>query len=111
VGRTAVDGGVIEAPAAVVLHAAHRALESFVIGADLAAMKAELARVYAAAVTGGRWFSDLRDAIGAFAGVVQPRVTGSVRVSLARGQSHVTACTAAHDLRTLGPSDPPKVVG
>jgi argininosuccinate synthase len=126
VGRTAVDGGVIEAPAAVVLHAAHRALESSVIGADLAAMKAELARVYAATATGGRWFSDLREAIGAFTGVLQPRVTGSVRITLARGQCHVTACTSAHearggrasdprtfgpsDPRTLGPSDPPKAV-
>ena len=131
VGRTAVDGGVIEAPAVVVLHAAHRALESFVIGADLAAMKAELARVYSATVTGGRWFSDLREAIAAFVGVVQPRVTGSVRVTLARGECHVTACSSPQgptvqgsdgpkvpgfdgpgpsDPRTLGPSDPPKAV-
>jgi argininosuccinate synthase len=134
IGRTAVDRAMIEAPAAVVLHVAHRALESFVIGDDLARMKAELARVYAGTVTGGRWFSDLRDAIGAFVGVVQPRVTGSVRVTLARGHCHVTGCTSAHeargwrvrgsesptvrrsgslgpsDPRPLGPSDPPKAV-
>ncbi len=87
---------VVEAPAAVVLHAAHRELESLVIGADLAEMKSELARVYATTVVDGRWFSDLREALDAFTRVVQPRVTGAVRVRFVGGRCEVTERTSVH---------------
>lgn len=89
VGRFAAASYVVEAPAAVVLHAAHGELESFVLGADLATMKGELARLYAAAAADGRWFSDLREALAAFTKVVQARVTGSVRVRLTGGRCEV----------------------
>lgn len=97
VGRATVNGQVIEAPAAAVLHLAHRELEAFVIGADLAAMKAELARVYARTVASGLWFSELREAIDAFVRVVQRRVTGSVRVRLSRGHCEVLQRASAHE--------------
>ncbi|MDQ3486272.1 MAG: argininosuccinate synthase [Acidobacteriota bacterium] len=102
VGRVAAGSSVVEAPAAVVLHAAHRELESLVVGADLARMKGELARRYAAAATDGRWFSDLREALAAFTRVLQPRVTGSVRVSLAGGRCEVTERTSVHQVGTSG---------
>jgi len=102
VGRVAAGSYVVEAPAAVVLHAAHRELESLVVGADLARMKGELARRYAAAATDGRWFSDLREALAAFTRVLQPRVTGSVRVSLAGGRCEVTERTSVHQVGTTG---------
>ena len=100
IGRTAVAGTVVEAPAAAVLHLAHRELESLVIGEDLARIKAGLARVYATAALSGRWFSDDREAVDAFTRVIQPRVTGSVRVTLARGRREVTACSSTHDARS-----------
>ncbi|MBA3639445.1 MAG: argininosuccinate synthase [Acidobacteriota bacterium] len=99
VGRIAAGSYVVEAPAAVVLHAAHRELESLVVGADLARMKGELARRYAAAATDGRWFSDLREALAAFTKVLQRRVTGSVRVSLAGGRCAVTERTSVNEVR------------
>jgi argininosuccinate synthase len=99
VGRIQAGSSVVEAPAAVVLHAAHRELESLVIGVDLARMKFELARVYAAAVVDGRWFTDLREALAAFTQVVQPRVTGSVRVRLACGDCAVSERTSANEVR------------
>jgi len=99
VGRIAAGSYVVEAPAAVVLHAAHRELEALVVGDDLAKMKTELARVYAEAVLSGRWFSDLREALAAFTGVVQPRVTGSVRVSLAGGRCQVTERSSVNEVR------------
>lgn len=95
VGRITVGPYAVEAPAAVVLHAAHRELESLVIGDDLATMKTELARVYADAIIGGRWFSDLCEALAAFTRVVQPRVTGSVRVRLAGGRCTSSASASA----------------
>ena len=104
VGRTSAGGIIVEAPAAAVLHAAHRALESFVVGADLATLKAGLAPIYADAVASGGWFSDLREGIDAFVRVLQPRVTGSVRVSVAQGRIDATGCTSDHQAGT--PSSP-----
>lgn len=107
VGRMPAGGRVIEAPAAVVLQVAHRELESLIVGADLAALKAELARLYAETIVSGRWFSDLREAIDAFVGVVQTRVTGSVRVTLARGRCDVTRRTSPHAVPASGSSSSP----
>ena len=111
IGRTAVGTQVVEAPAATVLHVAHRELESFVIGSDLTKLKAELARAYTVLVTTGRWFSDLRESIDVFVRVIQPRVSGSVRVTLARGCCQVTGCTSAHAARpSASSSTGPKAV-
>ena len=112
VGRVDAGAYVVEAPAAVVLHAAHRQLESLVVGADLALMKTELARLYAKAVVGGRWFSDLREALAAFTTVMQPRVTGSVRVGLAGGRCEVIESSSPNEIRPAGsaPAPAPKAV-
>jgi argininosuccinate synthase len=80
---------ICEAPAAVVLHAAHGALETMVIGSDLERLKAGLARVYADLVRNGLWFTTSREAIDAFVAAVQPRVTGAVRVRLFKGSCTV----------------------
>lgn len=111
VGRIPSGAAVVEAPAAAVLHAAHRELEACVIGADLADLKAALARVYTGTITSGRWFSDSRQAIDAFASVVQQRVTGSVRVKLAGGQYEVAGCSSANQVQPSGasPSHPKAV--
>lgn len=110
VGRIPSGSAVIEAPAATVLHAAHRALETCVIGADLAALKAALARVYTGTITSGRWFSGSRDAIDAFVGVVQQRVTGTVRVKLAGGRYEVSGCTSVNEVQPSTPPSHPRVV-
>ncbi len=80
---------IYEAPAAVVLHAAHRALESFVVPRDLDRLKADLARRYADLVYDGLWFTPLREALDAFTAKVQERVTGTVRLRLLRGDCRV----------------------
>ena len=112
VGRVPAGSYVVEAPAAFVLHEAHRELESLVIGADLAKMKRELGRVYATTVVEGRWFSDLREALAAFTRVVQPRVTGAVRVRFAGGRCEVTERTSVHAVQPSGAAVPaePRVV-
>ena len=80
---------VYEAPSAVVLHAAHRELESLVITRDLERVKHNLARTYADLVYNGLWFSHAREAIDAFVGVIQERVTGTVRLKLFKGDCRV----------------------
>ena len=80
---------VYEAPSAVVLHTAHRELESLVITRDLERMKHNLARTYADLVYNGLWFSHAREAIDAFVAAIQTRVTGTVRLKLFKGDCRV----------------------
>ena len=80
---------IYEAPAAVVLHTAHRELEKLVIPRDLERIKQDMGRVYADAVYNGLWFSPTRDAIDAFVAAIQPRVTGTVRLKLFKGDCRV----------------------
>ena len=101
VGRIPVDAGlsgaaleVHEAPAAVVLHAAHAALEALVITPDLQRVKHHLAGDYADLADKGLWYSDTRHAIDAFVRTIQPRVTGTVRLRLTKGECRVEASHA-----------------
>jgi argininosuccinate synthase len=80
---------IYEAPAAVVLHAAHRELEKFVIARDLERIKHSLSRTYADLVYDGLWYSPTREAIDAFVKKVQERVTGTVRIRLFKGTCDV----------------------
>ena len=80
---------IYEAPAAVVLHTAHSELEKFVIARDLERIKHDMGRVYADAVYNGLWFSQTREAIDAFVAAIQPRVTGTVRLKLFKGDCRV----------------------
>ena len=80
---------IYEAPAAVVLHAAHLDLQNFVSPRDLARISQELALKYADLVYNGLWFSPVREAIDAFVTTVQRRVTGTIRLKLFKGACRV----------------------
>ena len=60
-----------EAPAAVVLHAAHRELQEFVTPRDLERLTSELGVKYADLVYNGLWFTPTREAIDALVQNVQ----------------------------------------
>ncbi len=80
---------VYEAPAAVVLHTAHKELEKLVIPRELERVKHDLSRIYADLVYSGLWFSHTRETIDAFVAAVQPRVTGAVRLKLFKGDCRI----------------------
>ena len=80
---------IYEAPAAVVLHTAHKELEKLVIPRELERVKHDLSRIYADLVYSGLWFSHTRQTIDAFVAAVQPRVTGSVRLKLFKGDCRI----------------------
>jgi argininosuccinate synthase len=86
---------LIEAPAAVVLHAAHRDLQRAVTSADLNRISASLALTYAQVVESGGWFTPAREALQAFVSRVQQPVTGIVRVRLYKGDVRVVRVQAA----------------
>jgi len=80
---------IYEAPAAVVLHAAHRELENMVTPRELQRLKRRLSQTYADLVYDGLWFTQTREAIDAFVASVQQRVTGTVRLKLFKGDCQV----------------------
>ena len=80
---------IYEAPAAVVLHTAHREIEGLVITRDLQRLKHRLSQEYADIVYNGLWISRTREAIDAFVQTVQEHVTGTVRLKLYKGGCHV----------------------
>jgi argininosuccinate synthase len=93
---------VYEAPAAVVLHMAHAELEKLVIARDLERLKHDMGRTYADTVYNGLWFSQTREAIDAFVAAVQPRVTGTVRLKLFKGDCRVVGRRSDYALYDRG---------
>ena len=77
---------IYEAPAAVVLHTAHRELQAFVTPRDLERLTSELGVKYADLVYQGLWFTATREAIDALVTHVQKRVTGVIRMRFFKGR-------------------------
>ena len=95
---------ICEAPAALILHLAHRELEGMVIPKDLQRLKQRLSQEYADIVYNGLWFSHTRPAIDAFVQHVQPRVTGAVRMKLFKGDCRVVGRKSPFALYDQGPA-------
>ena len=89
---------VYETPAAVVLHAAHKALETLTLSKDQARLKARLAAEYADLVYNGLWFTRHRQDLDAYIRSTQRYVSGEVRVRLHRGVCTVTGRRAPQAL-------------
>ena len=89
---------VYEAPAALVLHTAHRELERFVIARDLERLKHDLGRTYADLVYNGLWFSPLRRALQAFVDTALEVATGEVSVELYKGRAVAVGRTSPQTL-------------
>ncbi|MBN1444591.1 MAG: argininosuccinate synthase [Candidatus Omnitrophica bacterium] len=81
---------IYEAPAAVILHAAHRELEKLVFSRDLYEFKTLISQRYSQIVYFGQWFSHIKECLDAFVDESQKFVTGEVKMKLYRG-----ACTVA----------------
>jgi len=83
---------MLEAPAAVVLATAHKALQDLVLPREIERLVPPMARALDDLIQDGQWFSPARDAIAAFVAAIQPRVTGSVTVRLFKGDCRVVSC-------------------
>ena len=102
IDQVVTEGGtshriVHEAPAACLLGAAYRALETLVLPADANRKKRQFAGAYANLLRDGKWFSFERETIDAFVRTVQPQVTGRVALRLFKGTHEVHAVDAHLD--------------
>lgn len=105
---------VIEAPAAVALHAAHHELQKFVTPPDLHALAADLGARYADLVDRALWFTRTREAIDALVLKVQERVIGTARLKLFKGDCRVVGRTspfALYDHDRVTDDQAPEAVG
>ena len=101
---------IYEAPAAVVLHRAHQALEDMTLTRDSARFKAKVAIEYADLIYGGLWYSAHRTDLAAYVASTQRHVTGEVRVKLCKGTCQVVGRRSPlalyrHDLATYEAGD------
>jgi argininosuccinate synthase len=89
---------IYECPAAVVLIAAHRALERLVLTRDELRFKAACDQRYAELIYDGLWMHPLRAALNAFNATTGARVSGSVRVRLSQGVATITGVRSPNAL-------------
>jgi argininosuccinate synthase len=80
---------IYEAPAAVVLHAAHKELQKMVVTTGVDRFARAVSLQYADTIYNGLWFAPLREALDAFINKVQERVTGVIRMKLFKGDCRV----------------------
>jgi argininosuccinate synthase len=101
---------VYEAPAAITLIEAHRALEDIVLTKAELQIKRQLETRWTELVYEGLWFSPAREAIDAFVDTTQEPVEGEVRVALRPGAAVVTGRRSeqalyAHNLASYSPGE------
>jgi argininosuccinate synthase len=89
---------VYEAPAAVVIHAAHRALETLTLSKDQLRFNRLVASEVAQATYDGLWFTSLQSDLRDFVRASQRAVGGEVRVRLDHGTAVVVGRRSASSL-------------
>ena len=83
--------GCYETPGGTLLITAHRELEALCLDRDLQHFKQHIALKYAEMVYFGLWFTPLREALDAFIDSSQKEVTGTVTLSLYKGNIAVAS--------------------
>jgi argininosuccinate synthase len=93
---------VYEAPAATVLHAAHRGLESLTLGRDSLRFNRTVADELARLTYDGLWDSALARDLRSYVAAAQAPVSGEVRVRLDHGQAIVVGRRSSASLYDAG---------
>ncbi|MCE7927835.1 MAG: argininosuccinate synthase [Dehalococcoidia bacterium] len=93
---------IYESPAAVTLHAAHRALEAMTLSRQQLRLKKLIATEYAELIYNGLWFSAHHQDLAAYVASTQRHVTGTIRLRLHRGQATVVGRKAPRSLYDRG---------
>ena len=91
-----------EAPAAVLLHTAHKALESITLSRRQLRMKQYISEEYAELIYDGHWFSRHHQDLASYVISTQRNVSGSVRLKLHRGTITITGRKSDESLYDYG---------
>lgn len=97
VGRIETAGACVEAPAAMVLHAAQGALEAALLPADVVRAKRDRAVAYMNLIAGDRWSHPEREILDSLNAAAHTDVTGSVRIKLFKGTLHASEVHTLED--------------
>ena len=90
--------GVYETPGGTILMEAHQQLEELVLDRATMEVKRDMAGKLAQIVYEGKWFTPLREAIGAFIDSTQEYVTGEVKFKLYKGNIIKAGTTSPYSL-------------
>jgi argininosuccinate synthase len=90
--------GCYETPGGTLLIAAHRELEALCLEREVTHFKQRVSLKYAELVYFGQWFTPLREALDAFVATTQQEITGSVTLSLYKGNVSVVSRESEHSL-------------
>jgi len=90
--------GCYETPGGTLLITAHRELEALCLDRDLQHFKQHIALKYAEMVYFGLWFTPLREALNAFVESSQKEVTGTVTLSLYKGNIAIASRKSPYSL-------------
>jgi argininosuccinate synthase len=90
--------GCYETPGGTLLIAAHRELEALCLERDVAHFKQHIGLKYAELVYFGLWFTPLREALDAFVESTQKNMTGTVTLSLYKGNVSVVSRESEYSL-------------
>lgn len=91
-----------ECPAAVVIIAAHKAIEAMTLQRDVLDFKKDIEKKFCRMVYDGQWFGGLREPINAFIDETQKFVAGTVRVKLYKGSCTVIGRKSPYSLYDTG---------
>src|SRR5256884_2207302 len=90
--------GCYETPGGTLLVAAHRELEALCLEREVAHFKQHVGLKYAELAYFGLWFTPLREALDAFVEITQKDITGSVQLSLYKGNVAVVGRESEYSL-------------
>ncbi len=90
--------GCYETPGGTLLIAAHRELESLCLDREVTHFKQHIGLKYAEIVYFGLWFTPLREALDAFVNKTQEHVTGTVSLSLYKGNVSIVSRRSEYSL-------------
>ena len=90
--------GCYETPGGTLLLKAHRAIESITLDSNAGHLKDELMPKYAKLIYDGFWWSPEREALQALIDTTQEFVTGSVQLSLYKGNASIQSRSSEYSL-------------
>lgn len=89
---------IYEAPAATILHTAHKELEALVLDREILHFKKLIEQKYSELVYYGLWHSPLKKALDSFISSTQGNVTGGVKLKLYKGLCAPVGRTSEYSL-------------